>query len=278
MARLIWDKVDERLYETGIDRGVLYIPSSPGYYDSAVPWNGLISVDEEFEDSDPEAHYFDGIKYLDTYPIYDFKVNLEAYTYPDEFHAFEGLAPFGVGIYADDQPSKIFGLSYRTLIGNSEGPTQHYKIHLLYHLTAVPQPMTNSTQKGSVEPLVFNWSISSVPERAPGYRPTAHAIIDSRYLHPDLLQILEDYLYGSNDSEEIGLPSIEDAINFLLSWNPRDILPESTTGFSQLVPAEGHGDLADSYIPGLLYPLPSTRLMKTDKAGIYRLYISQPNR
>ena len=38
--RLEWDKSGERLYETGIEKGVLY-PISNGQYQTGVAWNGL---------------------------------------------------------------------------------------------------------------------------------------------------------------------------------------------------------------------------------------------
>jgi len=46
MARLTWDNTGERLYETGVDRGVLYIPDGNGAYSDGVAWNGLTTVTE----------------------------------------------------------------------------------------------------------------------------------------------------------------------------------------------------------------------------------------
>lgn len=44
MPGLVWDRVGDRTYESGLDRGVLYLPDG-----SAVPWNGLTSIVENFD-------------------------------------------------------------------------------------------------------------------------------------------------------------------------------------------------------------------------------------
>ncbi len=49
MTRLVWDQLGDRVYETGLDRGVLYFTDGGG-----VPWNGLTSVEERStRDIDP---------------------------------------------------------------------------------------------------------------------------------------------------------------------------------------------------------------------------------
>ena len=46
MAPLTWDQVGDKLYETGVDRGVLYIPNDQGVYNAGFAWNGLTTVTE----------------------------------------------------------------------------------------------------------------------------------------------------------------------------------------------------------------------------------------
>ena len=41
--KLTWDQAGERLYETGVDRGVVY-PQVGGAYPSGAAWNGLTGV------------------------------------------------------------------------------------------------------------------------------------------------------------------------------------------------------------------------------------------
>ena len=220
MTRLVWDQVEERLYETGIDHGVLYMPSAPGLYDDGVVWNGLISVVEEVGDDATQPYYFDGVKYLDGYSVGDFAATITAFTYPEEFMDFEGLMPLGGGMYVDDQTTKMFGMAYRTLIGNAvEGISFGYRIHLLYNLTASTDSLA-FTSNETPEASNFVWTIASVPEVIPNYRPTAHAILDSRYLDVGLLSALEDILYGDADQAP-RLPSLTDLVNTIIGWNPR---------------------------------------------------------
>ncbi len=55
MAKLFWDNVGERFYETGVDHGVLYLPDSSGTYVTGVAWNGLTSVSETPSGAEPTA-------------------------------------------------------------------------------------------------------------------------------------------------------------------------------------------------------------------------------
>ena len=55
MSRLSWGATGERIFEVGTDRGVLYLPDTPG-----VPWVGLISVEETSSGDPVEEYYLDG--------------------------------------------------------------------------------------------------------------------------------------------------------------------------------------------------------------------------
>ncbi len=79
MPRLVWDKIGDRFYETGLDKGVLYLSDG-----SAVPWNGLTSVVENTgKESTPV--YYDGTKVNDIIVLGDFSASMRAFTYPEEF-------------------------------------------------------------------------------------------------------------------------------------------------------------------------------------------------
>lgn len=312
MTKLTWDQIGARLYETGIDHGVLYLPNAQGDYNNGVAWNGLTSLNEEFNDTF-DAIYFDGVKYLDSANVGDYSAKLSAFTYPDEFLAFEGIASLGNGLFIDDQASKVFGMSYRTLVGNDlDGLSQGYQIHLVYNLTAKPDDLTFQNGSSLPEPLDFTWTIESIPEKASPYRPTAHIILDSRYLNSDILAALEEILYGK-DAQRIvvdglyppgsgpdvldggspsspgsdildgniqeftdevlpRLPSLEELIGIVLLWDPRIIVPEPLTGLSQL--QTGSGDLTQTKILGIYSPLPTTNLIETAVPGIYALPVS----
>ena len=85
MPVLEWDKTSERLFETGVDHGVLFVMGANGQYGNGVVWNGLTAVNESPEGGEPTALWADNIKYLNLLSAEEFKGSIEAYTYPDEF-------------------------------------------------------------------------------------------------------------------------------------------------------------------------------------------------
>jgi hypothetical protein len=269
MTRLVWDKIDDRFYKAGLDHGVLYVPNAQGEYDDGFAWNGLTAIDENFSDDNTDPHYYDGVKYLDSYHDGDFSAKLSAFTYPDEFLEFEGMHELGNGLYVDDQPGKVFGLTYRTLIGSHhQGLEQGYRIHLVYNLTAVPSSLTFQNGSNPSEPLNFEWEIYSIPEKAYPYRPTGHIILDSWYMNDEVLKAIEDILYGTEDTPP-RLPSLSDLLDFVYYWGPKVIMHEPLTGLSPLVP--GSGDLTPAKVDGIYSALPTTRLVETALDGFYIL-------
>jgi hypothetical protein len=204
MASLVWDQVGERVYQAGIDRGVLYLHDAP-----AVVWNGLIDV-EESTGIEVKSFYLDGVKYLENLTPGEFSGKLKAFTYPKEFDSVNGIADVSPGLSYYEQPSKSFDLSYRTKIGNDLlGEDYGYKIHILYNVFANPDTHTFNTLNDSVEATEFSWNLSGTPPKIPRYRPTIHLTIDSRTTPPDLLKTVEDILYGTDTSSPY-LPSIEE--------------------------------------------------------------------
>jgi len=205
MATLVWDKTGERIYQTGVDRGVLYLHDG-----TTVAWNGLTSV-EDTDVSTLTSYYLDGVKYLDSLAPGDFTGKLKAFTYPEEFDQVNGIANVSPGLAYYDQPAKSFDLSYRTRIGNDLDGVEHgYKIHLLYNLIANPDTYVfASLTAGSNQPIEFSWALTGTPPKLEKFRPTVHISIDSIDTPPDLLQSLEDILYGTADSDP-HLPTIDE--------------------------------------------------------------------
>ena len=85
MAKLKWDVSGERLYETGISNGVLYVQDENGKYPKGVAWNGLTAVTESPSGAEPTALYADNIKYLNLLSTEEFGATIEAYQSPVEF-------------------------------------------------------------------------------------------------------------------------------------------------------------------------------------------------
>lgn len=212
MTALVWDQEGTRFYESGIDRGVLYLRDGNG-----VPWNGLLAVNEDSPTNDAAAVYFDGIKYADVLALGEFSGSLRAFTYPDEFLEFEGVIEVNNGLYVTNQQPTRFGLSYRTKVGNDLDGDAGYKIHILYNLLATPSQKGYETQAADITAMEFEWSITSIPGRVSGFQPTAHLIIDSRQMGPLLLQDIEATLYG-NEFDDAKLPPLSTLTSFIDNW------------------------------------------------------------
>lgn len=216
MAMLVWDKTGEHLYETGIDRGVLYVQES-GAYPTGVAWNGLISVSESPSGAEANAVYADNIKYLSLMSAEEFGATIEAYTYPDEFMECDGSATLVTGVTVGQQSRKTFGMCYRTKLGNDVDLDEHgYKIHIIYGATASPSEKGYQTISDSPEAITFSWEVSTVPVNVTGMKPTASLVIDSTKADPTKLQALEKILYGGDDGDGPRLP-LPDEIKTLMT-------------------------------------------------------------
>lgn len=213
-----WDKVGEHFYETGISRGVLYpinaTKEGNNKYGDGVAWNGLTSVSESPEGAEVSAIYADNIKYLNLMSAEDFKGTIEAYTYPDEFAECDGSAELVAGVKIGQQPRKIFGLCYRTEIGNDETSEKGYKLHLVYNCLASPSERSYETINDSPEAITFSWEFSTTPVNVEGHKPTALVTIDTTKLDPAKLAKLENALYG-NGTEKAKLLLPDEIVTLL---------------------------------------------------------------
>ena len=207
MAKLVWDKTGDRLYETGVKNGVLYIPTS-GVYSKGVAWNGLTAVTESPSGAEATALYADDIKYLSLMSTEEFGATIEAYTYPDEFAACDGSAELADGVMIGQQKRSIFGLCYKTTIGNDTDGNDHgYKLHIIYGALAAPSEKAYASINDSPEAITFSWEITTTPVNVTGAKPTASLVIDSTKADPSKLAALEDILYGK-DGEPASEPRL----------------------------------------------------------------------
>ena len=197
MARLEWDKTGERVYESGVDHGVLYVMDGTGAYGTGVVWNGLTAVTESPSGAEPNPQYADNIKYLNLISAEEFGATIEAFTYPKEFEQCDGTASLAPGITIGQQARKTFGFSYRTKVGNDvEGQDAGYKLHLVYGALAAPSERAYSTINDSPEAITFSWEVTTTPVAVAGHKPTAILTINSTLVDPADLTALEDLLYG----------------------------------------------------------------------------------
>ena len=199
MARLAWDKTGERRYETGVDRGVLYRQNAGGLYDTGEAWNGLTTVTESPSGAEANPQYADNIKYLNLISAEEFGCTIEAFTYPDSFAECDGTAVPTAGVNLGQQARKLFGLSYRTKVGNdTQGVDFGYKIHLVYGALAAPSEKAYATMNDSPEAMTLSWEVTTTPvDAGSSYKPTAIITIDSTKVNAAKLKDLEDILYGT---------------------------------------------------------------------------------
>ena len=224
MAKLTWDNIGERFYETGVDRGVLYLyDSSTKEYSNGTAWNGLVSVTESPSGAEPTPQYADNIKYLNLMSAEEFGFTIEAFTYPDDFELCDGSATIGTGLIATQQARRTFGLSYRTLIGNDVDNHDHgYKIHLIYGALASPSEKARTTVNDTPEAMTLSWTATTTPVSFGAdsdFRPTAHIIADSTKMTKDQMKTLEDILYGG-ETDPASLPLPGDLVEMLSPVGP----------------------------------------------------------
>lgn len=201
MAKIIWDQTGERLYETGVRNGVLYLLQDTGKYEKGVAWNGLTAVTESPSGAEATPLYADDIKYLNLLSTEEFAATVEAYTYPDEFAECDGSASIATGVNIGQQPRKTFGLCYRTTLGNDVKNNDYgYKLHIIYGALAAPSEKAYATINDSPEAITFSWELSTTPVNVTGFKPTASITIDSTKAEPEKLKALEAILYGSDST------------------------------------------------------------------------------
>lgn len=202
MATLTWDQTGERLYETGVKKGVLYPQATGGLYPKGVAWNGLTAVTESPSGAEATPLYADDIKYLNLMSAEEFGATIEAYTYPDEFAQCDGSASLVDGVMIGQQPRKAFGMCYTTTLGNdTEGSDHGYKLHIIYGALAAPSEKAYATINDSPEAITFSWEVTTTPVAVTGYKPTASIVIDSTKVDAEKLAALEKILYGDGDTE-----------------------------------------------------------------------------
>lgn len=208
MVALTWGTTGSRFFETGLDRGVLYLPNVAG-----VAWPGLVSVNENVTGGEARPYYVDGFKYLNIQAAEDFGATIEAFSAPREFDVCDGRRSLAPGLFATQQVRKPFGFSYRTLVGNDvDGNEAGYKLHIVYNaLTGAPS-MTHKTLDSSANPATMSWDISTKAPLMSAARPTAHFVIDSRYVDSKAIQQIEGVLYGTSLANP-RLPEVSELIN-----------------------------------------------------------------
>lgn len=219
---IVWDNDGDKLYETGVDRAVLYPYGTKGY-EKGVAWNGITAYNESPSGAEANKVYADNIQYLNLVSAEEFGATIEAYTYPDEFAECDGSVALATGVFAGQQTRKKFGFTCRTLIGNDQvGNDYGYKLHIIYNCLAAPSEKAYATINDSPEAISFSWEISTTPAAVSGHKPAACITIDSTKADATKLAALEAVLYGTAAGEggtpaavDPALPSIARVIEIM---------------------------------------------------------------
>lgn len=214
--RLSWDKQGERLFETGVSKGVFFPPSGAGK-----AWNGLTAVNENPSGGESNPIYADNIKYLNIVSYEDYGITIEAYSYPEGFNECIGLREIIKGVTIGQQPKKPFGFSWRTEIGNDTEGTEHgYKLHLVFNCNAQPSEISHETANDSTEPLTYSWEVTTVPIDIgrEGFKPTANMTFSSVELAKiglyNLLAAIENVIYGNGD-DDARMPKVDEILTII---------------------------------------------------------------
>lgn len=212
MSKIIWDNTGERLYETGVNHGVLYTQKADGTYNNGVAWNGLTAVTESPDGAESTDLWADNIKYASLRSAETFGATIEAYTYPEEFAVCDGSAEIFEGVYVGQQSRTPFGFCYRTEVGSDTMAADSdagYKIHIIYNATASPSEKAYETINDSPDAITFSWEIDTTPIPVSGHKPTATLVIDSTKIPSEKLTLIENKLYGTDADTEAGTTATE---------------------------------------------------------------------
>lgn len=201
MSRLEWDKKTERFYETGVDRGVLFLISG-GVYQKGEAWNGLTAVNENPSGGEPTKLYANNAVYLVRASLEELGITIEAYTYPKSWEKCDGTEEVAPGIMIGQQSRRHFGLCYRSLIGNDEDENKHgYKLHFIFDGLASPSEKNHETVNDSADIDPFSWEATTASIPVDGYDPCCSMVIDSTKVDAAVLKEIEDAIYGTATTE-----------------------------------------------------------------------------
>lgn len=209
MTALVWNVSAEKFYESGLDRGTLYVRNGSGSYTPGIAWEGLINVTEKPGGAEPTDLWAGNVKYAQLISPEIFDGSIEAYQFPDEWLACDGVLPHAthLGTYLGQQARSTFGLSYRTRIGSdADGDESAYKIHCIYGCKAQPSEVSRDTVNDSVETATFSWEFKTTPVSATGFSAVSKLTFDTRTLTAGNLTALEAALWGLDDVTTPNLP------------------------------------------------------------------------
>ena len=215
MAKLTWHNAHDRKLEAGVEEVILFPMGNEGYEDG-VAWNGVTAVNENPSGADITDLYADNIKYASMRSAEKFGFRIEAYNYPDEWVECDGSKEVVSGVFFGQQFRKLFGLCYKTKIGDETSPSMDYgyKLHIIYNCTASPSGKGYTTINDNPDAISFSWEADSTPVPVTGHKDTCEIVVDSTKADPDKLADLIDLLYGTAGTDS-ALPDPDTVLSTL---------------------------------------------------------------
>ena len=202
MAKLVFDELGKRFYETGVSNAVLFPQADDGTYPKGVAWNGITAANESPSGAESNDQYADNMVYLSLTGAEKFEGTIEAFSSPAEFDECDGMKELSKGLTVHQQTRKPFGFAYKSILGNDiKGNDYGYKLHIWYGCKAAPSERAHSTVNDSPEPQNPSWSISSTPVAVPGAKPSSVLTFNSTTTPADKLKKIEDILYGTEAAD-----------------------------------------------------------------------------
>lgn len=202
MAKLVFDELGKRFYETGVSNAVLFPQADDGTYPKGIAWNGITAANESPSGAESNDQYADNIVYLSLTGTEKFEGTIEAFSSPAEFDECDGMKEISKGLTVSQQTRKPFGFAYKSILGNyTKGNDYGYKLHIWYGCKAAPSERSHSTVNDSPEPQNPSWSISSTPVEVPGAKPSSVLTFNSTTTPADKLKKIEDILYGTEAAD-----------------------------------------------------------------------------
>ncbi len=208
--KIDWDGAGEKVFELGVDHGVLYNPTA-GVYSTGVAWNGLVNVNESPSGADNNKFYADNIEYGAIRAAETFGGTIECFTYPDEFKPCNGEVVIAPGVTGNQQTRQPFGLSYRTKIGNdTQGIDFGEKIHLVYGATVSPSERQHQTMNESPEAETMSFEFECTPVKTNfSDKPMSHITIDSRTVNETKFAAFKQIIYGTPADTDNNTAAVE---------------------------------------------------------------------
>ena len=204
---LVWNVSALKFYESGLDRGVLYVRDGSGNYPLGVAWEGLINLTEKPGGAEPTDLWANNVKYAQLISSEIFDGSLEAYTYPDEFLPCDGVEEAVTGMLIGQQARSTFGLSYRTYEGSeAAGQMAEYKLHVIYGCLVQPSEVSRATINDSPEAATFSWEFKTVPAAMTGELPVSKITLSSADLGAPEMAAVKDALWGIDTPTDAYLP------------------------------------------------------------------------